>query len=343
VTLSPKGAKSRTRSRMVRAPKTKAATRVGRIGQRGAELEKKLKAHARELENKLDARTRELAEARQQQTATADVLRVISRSAFDLQTVLDTLTQSAALLCEAEVAGIVRPQGGAHYWVTAFNFPPAFMEFIKARPILRDRGSIAGRVLLDGRVIHSPEVLADPDFTYGDAQKLGGYRTVLCVPLLREGSPIGVIVLTRHKVRPFTDKQIELATTFADQAVIAIENVRLFAEVQARKRDVQESLEYQTAISEVLNVISRSPSDVQPVLDTIAETAQRLCQSEQAYVMKLDRGRYYPAAGKDVQPERTEYLRQHPIAPDRGSVCGRVAIDRRTIHIIMPWPTPNTR
>src|SRR5262245_10543180 len=334
VTLSPKGAKRRARSRMVRAPKTKAATSVGRIGQRGAKLEKKLKAHARELENKLDARTRELAEARQQQTATADVLKVISRSAFDLQSVLDTLTQSAAQLCEAEMAGILRPRGGAHYWVTAFNFPSAFLEFMKTRPILRDRSSFAGRALLEGRVVHSPDVLADPDFAYGDTQKLGGYRTVLCVPLLREGSPIGVIVLTRHKVRPFTDKQIELATTFADQAVIAIENVRLFDEVQARTREVQESLEYQTAISEVLNVISRSPSDVQPVLDTIAETAQRLCQSEQAYVMKLDRGRYYPAAGKDVQPERIEYLRQHPIAPDRGSVCGRVAIDRRTIHII---------
>jgi len=332
--LSPKGAKSRTRGRMVRAPKTKAATRVGRIGERGAELEKKLKAHARELENKLEARTRELAEARQQQTATADVLKVISRSAYDLQSVLDTLTQSSAQLCEAEMAGILRPRGEAHYWMTAFNFPSAFREFMKTRPIFRDRSSFAGRALLEGHVVHSPDVLTDPDFTYGDAQKLGGYRTVLCVPLLREGSPIGVIVLTRHKVRPFTDKQIELATTFADQAVIAIENVRLFAEVQARKRDVQESLEYQTAISEVLNVISRSPSDVQPVLDTIAETAQRLCQSEQAYVMKLDRGRYYPAAGKDVQPERTEYLRQHPIAPDRGSVCGRVAIDRRTIHII---------
>jgi two-component system, NtrC family, sensor kinase len=116
--------------------------------------------------------------------------------------------------------------------------------------------------------------------------------------------------------------------------VIAIENVRLFDEVEARTREVQESLEYQTAISEVLNVISRSPSDVQPVLDIIAETARRLCQSEQAYVMKLDRGHYYPAAGKDVQPERIEYLRQHPIAPDRGSVCGRAAVDRRTIHIV---------
>ena len=287
-----------------------------------------------DLECRLAQAQRELSEAREQQTATSDVLKVISRSTFDLQSVLDTLTQSSAQLCEAEMAGILRPRGEAHYWVTAFNFPSAFLEYMKTRPIFRDRSSLAGRALLEGHVVHSPDVLADPDFTYGDAQKLGGYRTVLCVPLLREGSPIGVVVLSRHKVRPFTDKQIELATTFADQAVIAIENVRLFAEVQARKRDAQESLEYQTAISEVLNVISRSPSDVQPVLDTIAETAQRLCQSEQAYVMKLDRGRYYPAAGKDVQPERTEYLRQHPIALDRGSVCGRVAIDRRTIHII---------
>src|SRR5215468_2748343 len=287
-----------------------------------------------DLECRLAQAQRELSEAREQQTATADVLKVISRSAFDLQSVLDTLTQSSAQLCEAEMAGILRPRGEAHYWMTAFNFPSAFLEFMKTRPIFRDRSSFAGRALLEGHVVHSPDVLADPDFTYSDAQKLGGYRTVLCVPLLREGSPIGVVVLSRHKVRPFTDRQIELVTTFADQAVIAIENVRLFDEVQARTREVTESLEYQTAISEVLNVISRSPSDVQPVLDTIAETAQRLCQSEQAYVMKLDGGRYYPVAGKNVQSERIEYLRQHPIAPDRGSMCGRVALDRRTIHII---------
>src|SRR5215469_8175709 len=288
-----------------------------------------------DLECRLAQAQRELSEAREQQTATADVLKVISRSAFDLQSVLDTLTQSSAQLCEAEMAGILRPRGEAHYWMTAFNFPSAFLEFMKTRPIFRDRSSFAGRALLEGHVVHSPDVLADPDFTYSDAQKLGGYRTVLCVPLLREGSPIGVVVLTRHKVRPFTDKQIELATTFADQAVIAIQNVRLFDEVKARTREVQQSLDYQTAISGVLNVISRSPSDVQPVLDTIAQIAQRLCHAGQAYVMRLeDDGRYYPAAGKDVEPARVEFLRQNPVVPGRGSTCGRVALEKRTIHIV---------
>src|SRR5262249_20947223 len=182
--------------------------------------------------------------------------------------------------------------------------------------------------------VQIPDVLADPEYAFRDFARIGGYRTILGVPLLREGLPIGILLLHRAIVRAFTDKQIELVETFADQAVIAIENVRLFDEVQARTREVQESLEYQTAISEVLSVISRSPSDVQPVLDTIAETAQRLCHSEQAYVMKLDRGCYYPAAGKDVEPARIEYLRQHPVMPDRGSVCGRVAVERRTIHVI---------
>src|SRR5262249_10461484 len=197
------------------------------------------------------------------------------------------------------------------------------------------RGTVAGRTVLERKTVHIPDVLADPEFTFFEFAKAGNVRTMLGVPLLREGMPIGVIVLSRQTVRPFTDRQIELVTTFADQAVIAIENVRLFDEVQARTREVTESLEYQTAISEVLNVISRSPSDVQPVLDTIAQTAQRPCHAEQAYVMRLeDDGRYHPAAGKDVEPARVEFLRQNPIAPDRGSTCGRVALEKRTIHIV---------
>src|SRR5262245_47342051 len=232
------------------------------------------------LLNELRQRTNDLSESLQQQTATADVLKVISRSTFDLQAVLDTLTESAARLCDAEMAGIWRPQGEASYWMTTFNFPAGFTELMKSRPLLPERGSIAGRALLDGRVVHCPDVLADPDFTMRDAQKLGDYRTALAVPLLREGNPIGVITLTRHEVRPFTDKQIDLVTTFADQAVIAIENVRLFDEVQARTRELSESLEQQTATAEVLRVISSSPGELEPVFQAMLQNAMRICEAK---------------------------------------------------------------
>jgi two-component system NtrC family sensor kinase len=232
------------------------------------------------LLKELRQRTDDLSESLQQQTATADVLKTISRSTFDLQAVLDTLTESAARLCEAEMAAITRQKGNKHYWATSYGFPLELSEYLKSIPLEPGRGSIVGRCLLEAKTIHVPDLLADPEYTFREAQKKAGYRTMLCVPLLREGNPIGVVVLTRRAVRPFTDKQIELATTFADQAVIAIENVRLFEEVQARTRELSESLEQQTATSEVLGVISSSPGELEPVFQAMLENATRLCEAK---------------------------------------------------------------
>jgi signal transduction histidine kinase len=187
----------------------------------------------------VQARTRELSESLQQQTATADVLKVISRSAFDLKSVLQTLVESAGRLCDADYATITRQKDGVLFFAEAYGYSSEFIEYVKAMPVERGRGTATGRALLEGRVIHIADVLADPDYTWAEAQRLGGYRTVLGVPMLREGIPTGVLTLTRSEVRPFTEKQIELVETFADQAAIAIENVRLFDEIQDKSRQLQ--------------------------------------------------------------------------------------------------------
>src|SRR5262249_2659427 len=223
----------------------------------------------------------ELRESLQQQTATADVLKVISRPTFDLQTVLDTLTESAARLCEADMAAITGQKGDAYYYVTSYGYPPAlFEDYLKNIPHKPGRGSVVGRALIEGQSVHVADVLGDPEYAHVDVQQRAGFRTGLAVPLLREGSPIGVIALTRRTVQPFSANQIELVNTFADQAVIAIENVRLFDEVQARTRDLTEALEQQTATSEVLHVISSSPGELQPVFDALLANATRLCEAK---------------------------------------------------------------
>ena len=195
------------------------------------------------LFDEVQARTRDLSESLQQQTATADVLKVISRSAFDLKTVLDTLVEAAARLCEADQGTIARDRDGVFQRVATYGFSDEFTEYVKTIPVVPERGTATGRALLDGKVVHIADVQADPEYTFAEAQKLGGFRTILSLPMLREGVPIGVLALTRREVRPFTDKQIELVSTFADQAAIAIENVRLFESVEARTRELAKSLE----------------------------------------------------------------------------------------------------
>src|SRR5262245_49637753 len=275
----------------------------------------------------LDEVKQQLSEAHRQQAATANVLKVISRSAFDLQVVLDTLVESAARLCEAESAAIHRPKDGRYPYVASYGYSPEYDKFMRAHPIVPSRGTVLGRAVLEGSVVHVADILADPNYTFSEAQKMAGFRTALGVPLMREGTPIGVIILTRNIVRPFAQKQIELVTTYADQAVIAIENTRLFEAEQARKRELQESLEYQTATAEVLGVLSRSPTDVQPVFEAIAKSAANLCSASDAIVLRVDGDvlRLGAHCGSipigDAIPLR------------RGTVGGRSVIDRRVIHV----------
>jgi GAF domain-containing protein len=274
----------------------------------------------------------ELRESLQQQTATADVLKVISRSTFDLQSVLDALVESATRLCEAKDAVIFLREGELCRVAARYGFSSEYQNYLAQHPPTVDRGGATGRAILEAKVVHVPDVLADPEYTWHEVQKQGSYRTVLAVPLLREGNPIGVISVTKSVVQPFTAKQIELVTTFADQAVIAIENVRLFDEVQARTRELSEALEQQTATSEVLGVISSSPGELKPVFQTMLDNAVRICEAKFGILFLYDGDSFDAAALVGVPGAYAEFLRSGPHRFG-DTPSGRAARTGQVVHV----------
>jgi GAF domain-containing protein len=279
----------------------------------------------------------ELRESLQQQTATADVLEVISRSTFDLQAVLDTLAESAVRLCAADRSVIRRRVGDTYPVAATYGFSPeqrAYREHYLKTP---DAGSIFGRTLMEGRTVHIPDLLADPEYRQPDAAHVAnviGVRAGLGVPLMREGNVVGVLTVVRNEPRAFTQKQIELVETFADQAVIAIENVRLFDEVQARTRELSESLEQQTATSEVLQVISSSPGELQPVFEAVLQNAVRICEAKYGTLYLHEGNTLRLAATNGVPLALAEDLRRAgPRRPGPNTALGRVVRTKQTAYI----------
>jgi two-component system, NtrC family, sensor kinase len=269
----------------------------------------------------------ELRESLQQQTATADVLKVISGSAFELHTVFNTLVESAMRLCEAEAATIWRADGGVFKLSAHCGFSREFEEFCRQNPITPgSRGTVTARVAFEGKIIHVPDVLADPQFMGSEYQARGKYRSALGIPLLSKGKTIGVFVLTRSALKPYTEKQIELVNTFADQAVIAIENTRLLNELR-------ESLQQQTATADVLKVISRSTFDLQTVLDSLVESAARVCEADTGLIRQRAGDAYPVAATFGLTAEQSDYFLHYSAKPDRGSLFGRTILEGHTIHI----------
>ena len=270
----------------------------------------------------------ELRESLQQQTATADVLKVISRSTFDLQTVLNTLVESAARLCEADTVSIYQLKDDAYQQMASRGFSDAYRQFMALHPLAKDRGTLVGRTMIEGRTVQIEDALADPELKNQnrESQKIGQFRTMLGVPLMREGISIGVLTLTRLTVRPFTSRQIELVEAFADQAVIAIENTRLLSELR-------QSLDQQTATADVLKVISRSTFDLQTVLQTLVESAARLCDADKTMITREKNGAFYRAEAYGFSPEFMDYVRDIPIRAEQGSASGRTLLEGRVVHI----------
>ena len=279
------------------------------------------------LFTELEERNDDLTEALERQTATSKVLGVISRSTLDLQPVLDTIVETAAHLCHAEWAVIHRlGDDGAYHLAADARGGEAMLRYLAQNPVTPGRGKIIGRTVLEAKIVHVEDVLEDPEYEWSDAQQKGGYRTVLGVPLLREGVVIGVIALARNEVKPLTESEIDLVATFADQAVIAIENARLLSELRT-------SLEQQTATSNVLTAISRSTFDLPTVLTTLVEAAARLCEADHGTIAREQSGAFRRVASHGYSAQFDENVINLPVELGRGSATGRALSEGQIVHI----------
>jgi GAF domain-containing protein/anti-sigma regulatory factor (Ser/Thr protein kinase) len=280
------------------------------------------------LFTELEGRNRDL-------TATGEILRVISSSPTDVQPVFDTIARSAVRLCDGLFSALYQFDGELLHHVAHHNYTPEALEAAaRVRPARPTRALGSGRAILERAVVHMPDIELDPEYRHHDLSRAIGFRSLLCVPMLREGAPIGVIDVARAEPRPFSDNEIELLKTFADQAVIAIENVRLFKELEARNKDLTETLEQQTATSEILRVISRSQTDVQPVFDSIAESVRKLCRGTTSAVLTYDGTLIHLVALSNVNPEGADALRQaFPRPPSRATTTTRVILTGEVVMI----------
>ena len=321
---------AKARPRKALEPKGRSAPKA--LSHRGA-------APARETD--VARLTRELSDAVERQTATVDLLKAMSRSAIDLQSVLDTLVRSAARLTQAEMGSLVQPEGSVFRQLASCGYPQELDEFMQTHPVHLGRGTITGRTLIEGKPVQVADVLADPEFAFVKSVKIGGMRTMLGVPLLRDGVPIGVIVLSRRMVRPFSDAQIEVVQNFAAQAVIAIENARLLNELR-------ESLQEQTATAEVLQVINSSSGDLEPVFAAMLQKAVHICEAKFGVLYRYDDAGFEPAALSNAPPAYANFVwSRGQFFPQTGNGLDRLLRTKAVIHSVdeaaEPVPTNSAR